>query len=165
MVYSLVFPTGAHSERDYDGVARLKQTSLQDPQANVLDQYEYAYDLGSQRTQQVYTAGNYVDSHNYSHYTDYTYDDIGQLKTAKATDRAYDYQAEQYVERPRLQEQFGYGYDAAWYYQIGQQRLLEVASFYAFQSNFRNWPPTSYSGSRHAGMSARDNTMSAGDNR
>ena len=48
---------------------------------------------------EAFTAGNYVDSHNYSHYTDYSYDDIGQLKTAKGTDRAYDYQAEQPVPR------------------------------------------------------------------
>lgn len=49
-----------------------------------------------QRTQQVFTAGNYVD---------YTYDAIGQLQTAvgrKANDAE------------RLHEKFGYFYDAAW---------------------------------------------------
>jgi RHS repeat-associated protein len=49
-----------------------------------------------QRTQQTFKDGNYVD---------YTYDDIGQLLTAKGKEAG---------GTTRLQEQFSYGYDAAW---------------------------------------------------
>ena len=48
-------------------------------------------------TQQVFTAGNQIN---------YTYDNIGQLRTALGHESG--------GTTPRLQEQFGYGYDAAW---------------------------------------------------
>ena len=41
-----------------------------------------------------------------SNYMNYTYDNIGQLKTARGF--------ESNGVTPRLQEQFGYAYDAAW---------------------------------------------------
>jgi RHS repeat-associated protein len=56
----------------------------------------YSYDMASQRTQAVYSAGNYVN---------YTYDNIGQLKTA------FGYEA---GGGTRLNERFGYAYDGAW---------------------------------------------------
>ena len=51
----------------------------------------------NQRTKQTFTGGNF---------TDYTYDDIGQLKTAKGKESG--------GSTSRLNEQFGYAYDAAW---------------------------------------------------
>ncbi len=36
------------------------------------------------------------------------------MKTAKGTDHAYNCSTYSYVDTPRLQEQFGYAYDAAW---------------------------------------------------
>jgi hypothetical protein len=42
------------------------------------------------------------------------YDNIGQLKTAKGTDHAYDFNTGLFVDASRLNEQFGYAYDKAW---------------------------------------------------
>lgn len=42
-----------------------------------LNTHDYVYNQGNQRTQQVFKEGNYLD---------YTYDNIGQLKTAKCKD-------------------------------------------------------------------------------
>jgi RHS repeat-associated protein len=57
----------------------------------------HLYDKGLQVTQQIFTANNYIN---------YTYDKIGQLKMARGW--------ESDDVTPRLQEQFGYAYDAAW---------------------------------------------------
>ena len=84
----------------YDGLGRLTQTYLRTPQFTPLNEHQYLYDAGSQRTQQVFTV---YDS--YSHYLNYAYDNIGQLKSA----RGYENDG-----TPRLQEQFGYAYDSAW---------------------------------------------------
>jgi RHS repeat-associated protein len=56
----------------------------------------YMYNLGNQRTQEVFTAGNYRG---------YAYDNIGQLKTA--------FGKEPGGTTNRMQEQLGYFYDAA----------------------------------------------------
>ena len=109
LVYSLMYPSGAHSDRAYDGVGRLTTIALKDPLANVLDQYDYSYDLASQRTQQVFSANNSINLASYSHYTDYAYDSIGQLKRASGWEPN-----DQGGQTPRLHEQFGYAYDAAW---------------------------------------------------
>lgn len=79
----------------YDGLARLTNTVLNTP-VTAANSHAYAYNAGSQRTQQTLTAGNYVN---------YTYDNIGQLKTAKG------YESD---NTPRDLEKFGYAYDAAW---------------------------------------------------
>ncbi len=88
-----------------DGLQRLTETRLFTPQWQThppgpgipaLD-LQYGYDAASQRTQQVFTTGNVMN---------YTYDNIGQLKTAKGL--------ESDGTTARLQEQFGYLYDAAW---------------------------------------------------
>ncbi len=62
-----------------------------------MDLHQYAYDLGSEVTQQVFTAGNYMN---------YGYDKIGQLKTASGKGPG--------GLISRLHEQLGYAYDAAW---------------------------------------------------
>ena len=56
----------------------------------------YAYNAGNQRTKQTRVEGSYVD---------YTYDNSGQLKTAKGTESG--------GSTNRFHEQFGYAYDAA----------------------------------------------------
>src|SRR5580698_8096176 len=56
----------------YDSLARLTNTWVNSPLLGTVYQHGYAYDLGSEVTQQVFTAGNFLG---------YTYDAIGQLKT------------------------------------------------------------------------------------
>ena len=80
---------------EYDGLARPFYLQIFTPKTRFYDQY--SYDDGSEVTQQVFTAGNYLN---------YTYDNIGQLKTALGHESG--------GTTPRLQEQFGYGYDKAW---------------------------------------------------
>jgi len=58
--------------------------------------HEYAYTEANQRPRQTFTAGNY---------TDYAYDDIGQLKTATGKESG---------GTTRQHKQFGYAYDKAW---------------------------------------------------
>ena len=60
-----------------------------------LDTNGYSYNLGGQRTQQVFTVGNKMW---------YAYDAIGQLTNASGLKP---------TDVPRLQEQFAYSYDAA----------------------------------------------------
>ena len=79
---------------------RLTDTSLYGAAGAYLNDHGYAYNAANQRTRQTfmeYTAANYVD---------YTYDNIGQLKTA----RGWEYGG----SVARSQEQFGYEYDKAW---------------------------------------------------
>ncbi|HEY5911514.1 MAG TPA: RHS repeat-associated core domain-containing protein [Verrucomicrobiae bacterium] len=97
LIRQLTLPSGAYSSRAYDDLARLTDITLYHPNGTVLDSHGYSYDMGSQRTQQVFTAANFVN---------YTYDNIGQLKTAAGW--------EQDGTTPRLHEQFGYDYDRAW---------------------------------------------------
>jgi len=96
LVQQLAYPPGGLSTRSYDDLGRLVSTTLVGPAGDVPDYHGYAYDLGSQRMGQVFAAGNYVN---------YTYDNIGQLKTAKGFEPNGG-------RRPH--EQFGYAYDAAW---------------------------------------------------
>ncbi len=93
------FPSGSslYITNRYDSLARLTNTFLNSPLLGVIDVHQYSYDPGSQVTQQVFSAGNF---------TAYTYDNIGQLKSAKGMESG--------GSLSRLHEQFGYGYDAAW---------------------------------------------------
>jgi RHS repeat-associated protein len=96
-VQQLTYPNGAYDQRTYDGVGDLTLTALTNSTGTtLLDSRGYGYDLGGQRWYQTFTAGNVVL---------YTYDNIGQLKTANGLDP---------YATPRLQEQFGYAYDAGW---------------------------------------------------
>jgi RHS repeat-associated protein len=83
-------------ENQYDQLARLTATTLVTPFDSSANVHSYNYDNGNQRTRQTFKAANY---------TDYTYDPIGQLKTAKGTE--YD------DVTSRFNEQFGYAYDKA----------------------------------------------------
>jgi RHS repeat-associated protein len=92
---SVTLPNGAYITNTYDLLARLTGTYLKNSGNTVLDSETYVYDSGNERTQQVFTAGNYMN---------YGYDAIGQLKTAIGKEAG---------GTSRLQEQLGYAYDAA----------------------------------------------------
>jgi hypothetical protein len=75
----------------------LLSTSLENSGNTVLNSHNYVYNQGNQRTALTNVAGDYRL---------YTYDLIGQLKTAIGNDPTTG-------TPPRLQEQLGYAYDAA----------------------------------------------------
>lgn len=95
-VGKLSLPGSAFITNTYDSVARLLTTKLKGTGNAILNSHQYTYNLGSQRTQQVFTVGNYIN---------YTYDNIGQLKTAQGKESG--------GTMNRLQERLGYAYDAA----------------------------------------------------
>ena len=92
----LTLPSGAFVTNAFDSVARLLSTTPESSQLSNLNSHAYAYNLAGQRTSQTRLNGDYVT---------YAYDNAGQLKTAKG--------AESGGTANRLQEQFGYAYDAA----------------------------------------------------
>ncbi len=96
LISKLSLPGGSSINNDYDDLGRLLSTVLKDSSQTTLNSHAYEYNPGNQRTKQTFTAGNYAD---------YTYDGIGQLKTANG------FEAD---TTPRLHEQHGYAYDAAW---------------------------------------------------
>jgi RHS repeat-associated protein len=91
----LALPNTAYITNTFDSVARMLGTMLLNSSGSVLDTNEYSYNLGSQRTQQVFTVGNKMA---------YAYDGIGQLTNASGMKP---------TGALRLHEQFGYSYDAA----------------------------------------------------
>jgi RHS repeat-associated protein len=95
LVSSIGLPRGSFITNTYDANARLLGTWLEKNDSTILNSHVYSYNQGNQRTQQVFTAANYVD---------YTYDPIGQLETAKGKESG---------GSSRLHEQMGYTYDAA----------------------------------------------------
>ena len=95
-VNKLTLPNTSYITNLYDTLARLTGTYLKNSGNTNLNSHQYSYNVGNQRIQQVFTATNYVD---------YTYDTIGQLKTANGKESG--------GTTNRLQKQFGYAYDAA----------------------------------------------------
>jgi RHS repeat-associated protein len=89
-------PNGAYVTNSYDNVAHLLNTRLLNSGGAVLNSHSYTYNAGNERTQQVFTAGDFVN---------YAYDPLGQLKTATGKEAA--------GVTNRLHEQLGYAYDAA----------------------------------------------------
>ncbi|MDB6016692.1 MAG: putative rhs-related protein [Pedosphaera sp.] len=96
LVQELDLPNQALSYRTYDDLGRLLQVALTNAAATLVELHGYGYDLGSQRTQQVFTAGNFVN---------YGYDNIGQLVSAQGMESG--------GVTNRAGEQFGYAYDLA----------------------------------------------------
>jgi RHS repeat-associated protein len=96
LVRALTLPNGAYITNSYDNVARLLSTVLQASDQSTINSHSYQLNIASQRTQQVFTGGNYVD---------YTYDKIGQLQSARGKESG--------GNSNRLHEQLGYTYDAA----------------------------------------------------
>ena len=77
-------------------MARLLSTTLKNSAQSTINSHSYQLNAANQRTQQVFTAADYVN---------YTYDNIGQLKTAWGKESG--------GTTNRLHEQLGYAYDAA----------------------------------------------------
>jgi RHS repeat-associated protein len=96
LIFNLSLPNGAYITNHYDGNARLLGTYLRNSSGTNLDTEDYVYDPGNERTQQVFTAGNFMG---------YVYDNLGELA------RANGYEAGGTTNR--WQEQFTYYYDAA----------------------------------------------------
>jgi RHS repeat-associated protein len=92
----LTLPNSAYITNTYDNVARLLSTVLKTSQLSTLNSHQYSYNPASQRTQQVFTAGNYVN---------YAYDGMGQLQKANGKETG--------GTTNRVHEQFGYAYDPA----------------------------------------------------
>jgi len=90
LVSRLALPNTSYITNTYDVNARLLSTTLKNSSHTVLNAHSYAYNVGNQRTQQVFNAGSTVN---------YTYDPIGQLKVADSATAG---------------EDRGYLYDAAW---------------------------------------------------
>jgi RHS repeat-associated protein len=95
MVKKLLYPNTAYVTNSFDSNGRMLSTVLKNSSHTTLNSHSYTYNSGNQRTKQTRTGGDYVD---------YTYDSIGQLRTAQAKESG---------GTSRLNEQFGYGYDAA----------------------------------------------------
>jgi RHS repeat-associated protein len=96
LVQRVDLPGGSTITNAHDGLGRLLATVLQNSALTTLNSHQYQYNGGHQRTKQTFTAGNFAD---------YTYDNIGQLKTAKGKESG---------GATRWHEQMGYAYDAAW---------------------------------------------------
>ena len=93
----------------YDGLTRPNSVEFSGSSGSyIYDQY--AYDAGSEVTQEVFTPDDEGDEA----LMNYTYDNIGQLKVAQGVESAYNGATGQYTNASRLNEQFGYAYDKAW---------------------------------------------------
>jgi len=95
-VAKLSLPGGSFITNAFDSVARLTSTALKNSGLTVLNSHDYVYNAASQRTRQTRTDGSYAD---------YTYDNDGELVTARGYESG--------GGTTRLNEQFGYAYDAA----------------------------------------------------
>ena len=95
LVQKISLPYGMAITNGFDTAGRLTATVLLNSSLAVLDSQQYGFDADSDRTSQTRYDGSSVA---------YTYDRIGQLKTATA---------KEYGGTTRLNEQFGYAYDAA----------------------------------------------------
>jgi RHS repeat-associated protein len=92
LVTNLALPNGSRITNAFDNVGRLTMTRLRSGGGTTLNTHSYVNNQGHQRTRQTRTDGSYAD---------YTYDNIGQLKTAIGTGE-------------HSTENLGYVYDAAW---------------------------------------------------
>lgn len=95
LVSKLTLPNTAYITNTYDAMTRLLSTKLLSSSSQLLNAHSYSYNLINQRTALTNTAGDYRN---------YTYDNLGQLKTALG----YENDAS-----PRHNERLGYTYDAA----------------------------------------------------
>jgi RHS repeat-associated protein len=95
LVSSIQLPNGSAITNAFDANARLLATVLINSDLSTLNSHSYSYNVGNQRIQQMLTVGNYVN---------YTYDNIGQLKTAQGAEPD---------DSDRLHERFTYTYDKA----------------------------------------------------
>src|SRR6266699_2289269 len=106
LIQKLALPNGSYITNTFDSAGRLLTTKLLNSSASVINSHAYGYNLVGQRTTLTNTAGNYVN---------YTYDLIGELKTAMGKESG---------GSSRLNEQFGYVYDAAGNWNIRTNNAL-----------------------------------------
>jgi hypothetical protein len=92
LIRRLTHPNTSYITNDYDSVARLLFTKLNNSSHTTLNSHSYTYNVGNQRTRQTRRDSSYVD---------YTYDSVGQLTRALGSG-GYS------------TENLGYGYDVAW---------------------------------------------------
>jgi YD repeat-containing protein len=92
LVTNLTLPNGSRITNAFDNVGRLTQTRLRTSGGTALNTHSYLYNQGHQRYRQTRTDSSYVT---------YTYDNLGQLKSAIGTGGD-------------STENLGYAYDAAW---------------------------------------------------
>ena len=95
-VKDLILPNGAYITNSYDGNARMLSTALINSSLSTLNSNAYGYNVGNQRTNQTFFAGNTMA---------YAYDNVGQLTSAIGKESG--------GSTNRLQEQLEYAYDAA----------------------------------------------------
>src|SRR5439155_10922771 len=74
VVTNLALPSGVAITNAFDSMARMSGTWLKKSDGTVVNSHTYGYNFASQRTVMTNSAGNYLN---------YTYDKIGELKTAK----------------------------------------------------------------------------------
>ena len=89
---NLALPNGSRITNAFDSVGRMTTTRLLTSSSSLLNSHAYQYNLASQRTQQTRTDSSTVT---------YTYDNIGQLKSAVGSGG-------------QSTENLGYLYDTAW---------------------------------------------------
>jgi RHS repeat-associated protein len=88
-------PGGNSVTNTFDANGREGSTTLKNSSGTVLNGHSYVYNTAGQRTRQILSEGNYLD---------YLYDSSGALISAKG------YESGGAISR--IQEQWGYGYDA-----------------------------------------------------
>jgi RHS repeat-associated protein len=92
LVTNLVLPNTSRITNVFDNVGRLTMTKLRNSGGTALNTHSYLYNQGHQRYRQTRTDSSYAT---------YTYDNIGQLKSALGTGG-------------ESTENLGYAYDTAW---------------------------------------------------
>lgn len=99
LIRKLTLPAGsnpyAYITNSFDNNGRELRTQLFTSADVELNDHEYVYNVGNQRTKQTYKDDSYIT---------YTYDDAGELRTAYTTNAGVEITAQRYM----------YGYDAAW---------------------------------------------------
>jgi hypothetical protein len=96
LVSKVSLPNGAYITSAYDSIERMLSTVVKYSTNGALNSHSYAYNAGNQRTVLTNTARDFRN---------FTYDNIGQLKTAVGKEAG--------GTTNRWNEQFGYAYDAA----------------------------------------------------
>ena len=91
-------PGGGYITNAFDGLARLADTRYVSPDGAILNGHGYVLNNGNQRTRQTRASNAATNT------VDYGYDPLGQLTSAQGKEAG---------GTSRLQEQFGYSYDAA----------------------------------------------------
>jgi len=98
LISQLLLPNGAYITNSFDALARLKETDLNNQWGHTLDGYAYQYDPLGLRTNITRNLGLTTSSVSVG------YDSIGQITSWLAKESG---------GIPRLNEQLGFGYDAA----------------------------------------------------